>query len=734
MLKKRNLINFSLLILTLLLLTSCFLQLPETEGLLKGQVLVPEGTLHDKDMTGEALPNATVNIIDLTTGEVVATTTTDADGYYQIFVAAGGPYLLEAVKDGMKLEQFTCSVEVGKEYDLGTVDCVTTTAALIAQAMMDTGDNPADIDCAAIMANPKFDDIESIVCSIIKAGGDPTASALVQQAVEDFPYSPIPTPPPAPTYYTVTFDSQDGSVVNSQTVIYDGKVSEPTDPTRTGYAFGGWYKESGCTNIWDFANDTVVTDIIIYAQWNINTYIVTFNKNGGDTEANPTTKIAIYGGNVASLPTEPTRTGNNFTGWNTKADGGGTEFTAATAVTSDITVYAQWVGRVHNITKNTYYTAIQPALDAADSDNIIEVGDGTYDESIVFPSNNIILKSTGGNPNNAIIQGENDKPTVKINNSAEGTKITGFTIKHNNVGDFSSYTISGRGIVFDNGSFTVDNCVISSNLSTDYSGCGIDIDSGTLTLTNSTISGNSTDYGGGGIQNSGILTITNSTISDNSAANWGGIQNSGPLTITNSTISGNVGGGIYNHNSTLTITNSTISGNSLYYGGGILNNGGTLTVNDSIIINNEGSGIENNGNSIITSSTISSNTDTQEGGGINNIGTLIFTDSTISDNIADFCGGGINNTDTLTITGSTISGNFSANCAGIYLFSEDNVIIGGDSDTDFDNFNNFSGVPSDQHIRKFVSITEPTPTIPDPILITIDCHTDYPNNNFTPGP
>jgi len=78
--KKRNLLFLSLLILGILLLTSCFLQPPATEGILKGQVIVPEESIKTKDLTGQALPDATVNIIDLSTGLIIATTTTDADG------------------------------------------------------------------------------------------------------------------------------------------------------------------------------------------------------------------------------------------------------------------------------------------------------------------------------------------------------------------------------------------------------------------------------------------------------------------------------------------------------------------------------------------------------------------------------------------------------------------------------------------------------------------------------
>jgi len=107
MLKKRNLIFICLLILGVFLITSCLPKPPVTEGILKGQVIVPEGSVQTKDLTGQALPDATVNIIDPATGDIIATTTTDVNGYYQVFVPAGGPYLLEAIKDGIKVQQVT---------------------------------------------------------------------------------------------------------------------------------------------------------------------------------------------------------------------------------------------------------------------------------------------------------------------------------------------------------------------------------------------------------------------------------------------------------------------------------------------------------------------------------------------------------------------------------------------------------------------------------------------------
>ena len=84
-----------------------------------------------------------------------------------------------------------------------------------------------------------------------------------------------------------------------------------------------------------------------YYMWQVaNGIRVIFDKNGGDTEASPRImsqeKVAGSANHFDLPTTNPTRTGYLFNGWNTKADGSGDAFTAATDVTSNITVYAQW--------------------------------------------------------------------------------------------------------------------------------------------------------------------------------------------------------------------------------------------------------------------------------------------------------------------------------------------------------------------------------------------------------
>ena len=83
-----------------------------------------------------------------------------------------------------------------------------------------------------------------------------------------------------------------------------------------------------------------------YYMWQVATGIsVTFDKNGGDTEADPNRRVQEQNpnGNHFELPSvQPTREGYEFTGWNTKADGTGAAFTAETEVKQSLTVYAQW--------------------------------------------------------------------------------------------------------------------------------------------------------------------------------------------------------------------------------------------------------------------------------------------------------------------------------------------------------------------------------------------------------
>jgi len=66
--------------------------------------------------------------------------------------------------------------------------------------------------------------------------------------------------------YTVTFNSNGGSAVTSQSVTYNNKVTKPADPTKEGFTFAGWYTDSALTNAYDFSKN-VTGGFTLYAKW-----------------------------------------------------------------------------------------------------------------------------------------------------------------------------------------------------------------------------------------------------------------------------------------------------------------------------------------------------------------------------------------------------------------------------------------------------------------------------------
>ncbi|MBF0543904.1 MAG: InlB B-repeat-containing protein [Candidatus Riflebacteria bacterium] len=173
-----------------------------------------------------------------------------------------------------------------------------------------------------------------------------------------------------PPSYPVTFDTQGGSLIAPQNVLSGQKVSPPTDvPSRPGYNFAGWYKDSQGVTPWNYDSDTITSAVTIFAKWTIFTYSVTFDKNGGDTNANPTKKAVSSAGNIGILPFIPTRSGYIFAGWNTSPDGTGNIFTATTTIPDFLTVYAQWRTNNYSVTfdKNGGETNADPASETVSS-------------------------------------------------------------------------------------------------------------------------------------------------------------------------------------------------------------------------------------------------------------------------------------------------------------------------------------------------------------------------------
>ena len=152
--------------------------------------------------------------------------------------------------------------------------------------------------------------------------------------------------------YTVTFDGNGADTQASPQTI---KVIAPantigelpaTPPKRNGYNFAGWYTQYGGTGDLFVVGSQVISDKTVYAKWSENNCTITYDGNnatsGFEPESHATqfNQVIILRTNSSSLA----RTGYRFIGWNTKADGSGTDYAvgASYTVIGDATLYAKW--------------------------------------------------------------------------------------------------------------------------------------------------------------------------------------------------------------------------------------------------------------------------------------------------------------------------------------------------------------------------------------------------------
>ena len=155
----------------------------------------------------------------------------------------------------------------------------------------------------------------------------------------------------------VTFDTGNGSAIDSQTIAYNSSVKKPKNPTLSGYNFDGWFTDEECTKQFDFS-ETITSDITLYAKWAKIEYTVTFVTNGGTQIASINTSIT-----EGYKITEPTTTKQYYTldGWY-KDEALTQKFYFESEITSNTTLYAKW-------------TATKAVVKFVDTDGITSVYD-----------------------------------------------------------------------------------------------------------------------------------------------------------------------------------------------------------------------------------------------------------------------------------------------------------------------------------------------------------------------
>ena len=267
--------------------------------------------------------------------------------------------------------------------------------------------------------------------------------------------------------HTVTFDSDGGSSVSSQSVRNGNAATKPEpDPTRDGYEFDGWF--NGETE-WNFSTPITVS-ITLKAKWTA-AHIVTFDSDGGSA----VTFQIVRNGATATKPEDPTKTiisglylgtltddyNYTFTGWYN--DETLWDFNSNT-VTAPITLKARW-----SITVNP--TRIESVLpnDVAGAVSYVNANSNGGEEYTLLIGTNVSVAAQTLNTANAklLIIGIGAERTITSTTTVNDRL---FTINGNNLtslilgqhitllGTSSYYYSSSNAIVnIQRGSFTMLN-------------------------------------------------------------------------------------------------------------------------------------------------------------------------------------------------------------------------------------------------------------------------------------
>lgn len=173
-----------------------------------------------------------------------------------------------------------------------------------------------------------------------------------------------------------------------------GKITVPAQiPVRTGHTFLGWNIAANGTGT-KFVAGSLITvdssDIALYAQWQINSYTLAFNANGGQA-LGLNSLIRDYGSTavVPSITPDHLRIGHTFLGWNSAANGTGKSYSPGDTYTysaADTTLWAQW--RVNSYT--VAYDANESKIGKAPSSATQE-----YNSAMLIKSPSAIFKKSG---------------------------------------------------------------------------------------------------------------------------------------------------------------------------------------------------------------------------------------------------------------------------------------------------------------------------------------------------
>ena len=481
--------------------------------------------------------------------------------------------------------------------------------------------------------------------------------------------------------FKVIFEANGGTPVpDQQTLIIGQKINKPIIINKIGFNFEGWYKDIEYLNIWDFNNDTISSDIILFAKWGPPIIVngVSFSTKIRWLEAN-----AQSGGSYI-VEVDANQSGQLLLSYNEKnniniiLNGNETN----PIISGDIIIRS---GVTLTLNNNLTVSFVEINSDG----NLILNHGARINRGVTvrsggnFSMNGGEIISNSSYQNAGVLVDINGIFTLnegKIISTRGGVRVEGtFIMNDGEISGSNNYMYGGVQVI---GTFIMNGGKVYDNTST-LRGGGVFIgSSGNFIMNDGIISGNtvyslSYDAGtssspytpfsqGGGVYVEGAFTMNGGEISDNistkhpnqpifNSNNYfgGGVfVQTGIFTLNAGKIyknTANRGGGVYvRTNGRIIMNGGEIFNNN---SGGVFSDNGSITMVAGKVFDNSGIGINTSGIFIMSGGEIYNNSSR----GVSTSGNFTMSNGKIYNNSS----GGVSTTNIFTINGGEIFGNYS---------------------------------------------------------------------------
>ncbi len=151
--------------------------------------------------------------------------------------------------------------------------------------------------------------------------------------------------------YTITYESDPAGEPTTETGYAGNRIVKPEDPKKDGYKFTGWFKDSECSQEWDFYLDIITSDVTLHAGWEEIIYTVKFDpqKEGIDPSLYPD-YTGVKPGTKIQEPAKPQDIYYEFTGWYKDAECRSQWNFDTDTVNGDMTLYGGWKEIFYTVT------------------------------------------------------------------------------------------------------------------------------------------------------------------------------------------------------------------------------------------------------------------------------------------------------------------------------------------------------------------------------------------------